>query len=151
MMALFNGEHVIDDSTPIQQTDPPAGMSKGLMLGMRTTPFGMMFGTTAMPDELLIPRSEWQARIEEMEQRKSRLSDISIAAGLPCLDQNGTNLCWANAPVHCVEILRVAQNQPMVPLSPASVGACREMARQCHQPAVLHPGEYGYCRGLQGD
>lgn len=71
----------------------------------------------------LIPRSEWPGRIEEMEKTKTRLSDLCTQADLNCLDQNGTNYCWANAPVHCVEILRVVSGQPKIYLSPASVAA----------------------------
>lgn len=70
----------------------------------------------------VIPRSEWAERIEEMERTKSRLSDVCKRAGLTPLHQGQTNFCWANGVVHCVEILRVAQGQPMVRLSPASVG-----------------------------
>ena len=120
---LYPGELVIEGTTPETVTNAPAGFSTGLKLGMRTTPYGQMYGTEAFPQGLVIPRSEWQARIQEMEERKSRISDISLQAGLPCKDQNGTNYCWINAPTHCVEILRVMQNQPMVILSPASAGA----------------------------
>jgi len=77
-------------------------------------------GTSDMP---LIPREEWDERIEEMERTKSRISDLCIAANLPCKDQNGTNYCWINAPTHAIEVLRVIQNQNLILLSPASVGA----------------------------
>jgi hypothetical protein len=118
---LYPGEMVIDDGTPAAVTDPPPGQRRGLNLKLRTDE-GYAGVADLFPSELLIPRSEWQARIQEMEERKSRLSDISLAAGLPHKDQNGTNYCWINAPVHCVEIVRVIQNEPMVILSPASCG-----------------------------
>jgi hypothetical protein len=38
------------------------------------------------------------------------------------LDQNGTNYCWINAPVHCVEVIRTVAGQQLVRLSPASCG-----------------------------
>jgi hypothetical protein len=75
------------------------------------------------PAELLIPRSEWQERIKEKEERKTRLSDIADRAGLPCKDQSQTNYCWINAPTYALELIRILQNQPMVILSPASGGA----------------------------
>jgi len=70
----------------------------------------------------VIPRSEWAARVEEMEKTKSRLSDMAYLAGLKCKDQNGTNYCWINGPAYAMEMLRVAQGLPVVYLSPASVG-----------------------------
>lgn len=71
----------------------------------------------------LIPRDEWPDRIKEMDETKSRNSDLLDQAGLGVLNQDSTNYCWINAPVHCVEGTRVMMNQPMVRLSPASVGA----------------------------
>jgi hypothetical protein len=119
---LHPNEPVIDDSTPEPQ--PPAGQLRGLDLRMRPRE-GHAYGDLAaqFPSNLLIPRSEWQARIEEMEQTKTRISDLIRQANSPCKDQNGTNLCWINAPVRCVEIMRIIQNQPHVTLSPASAGA----------------------------
>ena len=71
----------------------------------------------------LIPRNEWAARIKEMEETKTRLSDIVDLAGLKSLDQNGTNYCWCNAVVTAMETLQAVQNQPIVKLSSASVAA----------------------------
>jgi len=71
----------------------------------------------------IIPRSEWDDRIKEMEQNQTRISDMLLQAGIPPLDQNGTNYCWANATVYTVIITRAQQNQEYVPLSPASVAA----------------------------
>lgn len=120
---LYPGEPIINDTSPTDFEVAPAGMSKGLELGRRG-PADYAYGEFAdpFPDSLLIPMSEMEARIKEREERKTRLSDIADQAGLPCKDQNGTNYCWINAPVHCVEINRVWQNQPMVILSPASCG-----------------------------
>lgn len=119
---LYPGEPIYHDGTPLESSESPSGHSKGLKLSLRTTAFGAIPNAQPFPADLLIPRSEWQSRIQEMEERKSRISDISIQAGLPCKDQDGTNYCWINAPVHCVEIVRVVQNQDMVLLSPASCG-----------------------------
>jgi len=80
-------------------------------------------GFAAPFDIPLIPRSEWRDRIEDMERTNSRLTDLCDSAGLTVLNQQNTNYCWSNGPVHCVEILRLSQGQPLVRLSPASVAA----------------------------
>lgn len=117
-------DHIIDDSTTADRLLHFGG--KGLDLSSR----GMMTAAEAyqgvadpFPAELIIPRSEWRARIQEMEEQKSRLSDLILQAGLPCKDQERTNYCWANATSHAVEIARALQNEPQVILSAASVGA----------------------------
>lgn len=112
----------IDDGTPDRDLFPP-NKGRGLSLAGRAP--GLAYGSTArpLPPEWLIPRSEWQARIEEREARKARLSDIVDQAGLPCKDQQQTNYCWANATTHTLEIVRAVQGEPTVILSAASVGA----------------------------
>ncbi|MES2790087.1 MAG: C1 family peptidase [Planctomycetota bacterium] len=120
---LYPGEQIIDDSTPDSHFDlTPDGMSKGYQ-GMFRSQQSADELTVPFPAELLIPQSDWQGWIEETEARKSRVSDLVTQAGLPCKDQASTNFCWANAPVHLLEVSRVIQNQTMVILSPASV-AC---------------------------
>lgn len=114
-------EVIIGDETPERDYATPEGFSTGLDLGLRNVGYGEVPYCSGF-DLQLIPRSEWQARIQEQEQRKTRTSDLTTQAGLPCKDQNGTNYCWINAPVYCVETIRVVQNQPMVLLSPGSVG-----------------------------
>lgn len=122
---LYRGEMIINDETPAsvfeEQVD---GQGRGLQLEFRG-PGDFEYGEYAspFPQHLLIPRSEWQARIEEMEAMKSRLSDVIRFANLPHKDQANTNYCWINAPVHCLEISRLLQNQKPVSLSPASAGA----------------------------
>lgn len=118
---LYPGEVVWDDSTPVAATLPPSGFSTGLDLSLKGA-FNYAANAEPFPDELLISESEWEERIKEMEETKSRLSDLAIQAGLPCKDQDGTNYCWINAPTHCVEVVRLVQNQPLVILSPASAG-----------------------------
>lgn len=71
----------------------------------------------------LIPRSEWQARIEEMEKTRSRRSDLMIARQIPSLDQNGTNYCWTNGVVTSIYAVRCGARLPHIDLSPASVAA----------------------------
>lgn len=74
-------------------------------------------------DLTVIPRSEWDDRIEQMERDKSRLSDLLDQYQVPVKNQRSTNYCWIFAPVHCAEIVRVKQGNAYVSLSPASCGA----------------------------
>lgn len=67
-----------------------------------------------------IPRSDWDAMIEEKDAKKQWLTDYDV----PIKMQSRTLFCWCFAPVHCVEIKLVEMGCGYVPLSPASV-ACR--------------------------
>jgi len=119
---MYPGEIVYADDTPDEHFTVPEGMSTGYK-GMFRSQQSADELTVPFPKELIIPRSEWQARIEEHEKRKTRISDVVNYVGLPCKDQARTNFCWANAPVHLLEVALVRQNQPMTILSAASV-AC---------------------------
>jgi len=144
---LYRYETIIDDSTHSALLLEPDGMSKGLMTGPRPAGEGYQ-AAVPFPAHLMIPESEWQARIQEREERKTRLSDLVDQAGLPCKDQNGTNYCWINAPVHCIEIMRVVQNQATVILSPASAGAVIKNFRNVGgwgDEGLQHLEEHGCC------
>ena len=69
----------------------------------------------------IIPRSEWPARIQQMQQEKSRLSDLISLERIPCLNQASTNFCHANSPALAIMALRAVQGQSFVLLSPASI------------------------------
>ncbi len=124
MPTLFQGMPIINDSTKEEATAPPKGQSRGRR---KPREAGMLSdtvrGVTRFPEEMIIPRSEWQARIAEREERKARSRDITALNRLPCKDQGQTNFCWANAPVYALELRRLRMNLPMRLLSPASV-AC---------------------------
>ena len=116
--------YIINETSKTSLFEPPAGLSKGLDLSLRPRSGRAYAGLAEpFPAKLLIPRSEWQARIEERERRKMTLRGISARAGLTVLDQNGTSYCWINAPTHGCEVIRALQGQPTVRLSPASAGA----------------------------
>lgn len=127
---LYDNEFIIndDESTNVFATARP-DQGRGLQLELRG-PKDYEYGglATPFPQELLIPRSDWQGMIQEQEEQKSRISDLIRFHKLPHKDQATTNYCWINAPVHCLEIVRLQQNQngpngkPVI-LSPASVGA----------------------------
>jgi hypothetical protein len=102
---------------------PPVGLTKGREpRDYSKQPF-LSMGGSAPFDLPLIPRSEWPDRIADMERTKSRLSDIVLQAGIPSLDQNGTNYCWCNAVVTALETVRCVMGLPYVQLSSASVAA----------------------------
>jgi len=71
----------------------------------------------------IIPRSEWPARIEEMERTKTRLSDFWIAANLDSPYQNGIPYCWIYAVATAMTTLRLTAGLPFVRLSAESAGA----------------------------
>lgn len=101
----------------------PADKGRGLDLTGRPPGYAYAGVAEPFPRELLIPRGEWQARIKEQEERKTRIPDLCDFHGIKVKNQERTNFCWANAPTHCVEIIRGIQNQGPVSLSPASVAA----------------------------
>lgn len=71
----------------------------------------------------LIPESEWISRTKQNEESRSNIKSLCVDLGLPCLDQNGTNYCWINAPVHCCEITHLQNTATIISYSPASAGA----------------------------
>lgn len=104
----------------------PTHHRAGLDLSQRDPQAKFAYGATAPSagESLLIPVSEWRARIEEMKERKSMLSDFIKASGVKVKNQGSSNFCWANAPCTALEIVRAQQGQKYVELSPASV-ACK--------------------------
>lgn len=98
----------------------PQEFGRGLDLSLKGEA-GYGDAATGFPDELLIPRSEWQARIEEKEERHSRLSDLRSLYGHRTKNQKQTSMCWSFGTVTCCELRRLAQGEPLISLSPASV------------------------------
>ncbi len=72
----------------------------------------------------LIPRSEWDARIQERKAQKSGLKDKAKAMGFRVLDQNGQGCCWAYSVATSIMLRRMAANQGMERLSAHAV-ACK--------------------------
>jgi Papain family cysteine protease len=80
-------------------------------------------GSVARLDIPLIPRTEWAARIKEMEERKNGLKDLILQSGRPNKNQGQTNYCWTNAVVRSMELIALLNGEPYINLSPASVAA----------------------------
>jgi hypothetical protein len=74
------------------------------------------------PASLLIPASEWQARIQERQERGNTTRALMAANGIQIKRQT-IGYCWIFAPTLAVEIARVQQGNKHIPLSPASAGA----------------------------
>lgn len=112
---------IIDDSTPIDATLHP-GMSRGYVpRDYSQYPADMFAPPTDIP---LIPRSEWDARIDEQEATQSSLEHVWRRTGEPPLDQNGKGYCWAHSTTSAVMLDRMKANQPRVRLSAFAV-ACK--------------------------
>lgn len=126
---LYADEPIMNDDPSTAMVGDVSGRGTGLDLSSRgTVEFGYGAAAVPFPPELLIPEHEWQARIKEMEERKTRLSDYMTAFNLPMKNQKSLNYCWVFAPVHCLEVVRLMMGQRNaigrpVSLSPASVGA----------------------------
>lgn len=71
----------------------------------------------------LLPETEWDARIDQLERDRSTLKDFCLDSGLTVLSQGQTNYCWVNAPTFCCMILRLQETGRPVRLSPASAGS----------------------------
>lgn len=84
---------VIDDSTPIDALTPdPRDKGRGLELpeGFAKSYEGV---AEPFPRELYIPRSEWQARIQELQERKATFRDLAKRRGIKVKNQQTTNYC----------------------------------------------------------
>lgn len=109
-----NGEHKAKGLIPRDYEKYPVGY-------YRAAPAWDFF------DMPLIPQSEWSARIREMEDTKSRLSDIRRTASsgkpIPSLDQNGRGYCWAHSATMAVMMIRASMGLSYVRLSAYAI-AC---------------------------
>lgn len=112
---------IIDDSTPEAVTHDPAFSRGAVPRDFATDPPEMFAQPEGMP---LIPRSEWDARIDEQEAQQSSLEHIWKRSGQACLDQNGQGYCWAYSTGAAIMAQRMAANLPVVRLSPHAV-ACK--------------------------
>ena len=124
-------EFIIDDSTDDAPLLSPIvdGLAKGRGAVERdydAYPTEMFEPPSQM---LLIPRSEWSARIKEQEERKSRISDVLRMANIPSMDQGSNGYCWSHSTVSSVQAVRAINNQPYVPLSAYMVAAIIKRGR----------------------
>lgn len=76
-----------------------------------------------IPDKLIVPESDWPARIEDREKQRKTTNDVCKALGMWIKNQKSMPYCWVYCVTHAVEITRGMQGQKPVKLSPESVGA----------------------------
>jgi hypothetical protein len=112
--------NVIDDSTS-NDILYPKGFSRGY------DPSQVIPQMFAPPSELkLIPRSEWDARIDDQEKYKSSLWHMrqigADGSPMPTLDQNGQGYCWAYSVTRTVMYDRLKAGLPYRRLSAHAVG-----------------------------
>jgi len=113
-------EIVIDETTPNDLLFDPAFARGAVPRDFAVDPPEMF----AAPAEMkLIPRSEWSARIKEMAEQKSRLSDLLKGRGIKPLDQKDRGYCWSHSTTMAIMATRARANQPDVRLSAYAV-AC---------------------------
>ncbi len=111
---------LIDDSTPNDVLFDPAYSRGGLPRDYSVSPIEMFAPPSSIP---IIPRSEWDARIDEQERTESSLEHIWKRSGQSPLDQDGKGYCWAHSTTVGVMATRARMNQPNARLSAFAV-AC---------------------------
>jgi hypothetical protein len=145
---LGRHDFVIDDATNNDHLFDPIidgeRKARGLVKRDYTIDPPEMFAPPA--DLQLIPRSEWDARINEQEEKQSSLEHIRLAGdgGQPIksLDQGQWGFCWAHSTTAAVILVRAVNNQPLVRLSAFAV-ACtiknyRDQGGWCGESAKFH-------------
>jgi len=123
-MSLFAGEKVYDDSNfkelvgdgtsviangerrLLSRMAPPKGHNPGGYSAVWETAFKK------------IPRTEWDARIEEQIKLKTRISDYQRYAPM---DQDGLPTCWTQGPCGAFMATRAIMNLPHIDLSGCSL------------------------------
>ena len=124
---LIDDDNWKDEMNPV--VDGEQMMTGAVPRDLTVQPYCSGEGAFDAADEMpLIPKSEWSARIKEMEQTKSRLSDIRRIAlngkPIPALDQNPQGYCWAYSTGSAIMLARAVANMPYVRISPHAV-ACK--------------------------
>lgn len=146
MPSFYEGVPIINDSTP-EEEYMSATFGRGLDLSLRTAE-GYAGVASPFPPALLIPRHEWQARIEERKAKKATMRDMAKLYNIACKDQKSISYCWVFAPTHCMELIRAKQGQKNILLSPASAGAQIKNFRNVGgwgREALAFIANYGVC------
>lgn len=118
-------ELFIDDDAGWQNRAYFGNARRGLQLSLRPNTDDYAYEDFAAPvgDSLQIDPSEFQARVQEIEDNEAQISDQVKYAGLKAYSQESTNYCWIFAVVNAMRIAMMQQNQPPVDLSPAWAGS----------------------------
>lgn len=105
---------LIDDTTPLDNLTRPEN-GRGLVpRNYATDPPEMFAPPSSIP---LIPRSEWDARIQEQDRTGSSLEHLWRRSGHPHLVQGEWGYCWGHSVTHTLMTDQLKRNAPFVPLS----------------------------------
>lgn len=111
---------VVHDGTPWEDAAPPPGFSTGLIQrNYSSHPPGYLPCAEPFPDEMLVPESAQQARLDAQVVEHASLYDLRMDNYdvLKSLNQDGLGLCWAFSSTKSCMYLRVAMGEPPVRLS----------------------------------
>lgn len=117
---------IIDDSPATRVIEHPFGVAYGLVPRDLTVDPPEMF---APPSQIqLIPRSEWDARIDEQEEQQSSLEHLFFRDGsdkpaFVNLDQDGNGFCWAYSVAHSMMLAKLKTNAKVDRLNPHSMAS----------------------------
>ena len=117
----LRGDLVIDDNIAAGFAQQNRGRGRGYMArDWDANPFASYANAFSAP---VIPRDEWDERIEELERTKSLLTDLEAYRKVPVLDQKKTNYCWCYGAVAGIMARSAAQGTAIPDLSAASAAA----------------------------
>lgn len=71
----------------------------------------------------LIPRDEWKDRIDDLKDKKARLTDILDQLQILADDQNGFGYCWSYGTVQAFILTRAIMGLPYRKLNPHALAA----------------------------
>lgn len=112
---------IIDDSNWEQHVTPSNEHGTGYEQRDRAAWPVASSGFSKAFDLQVIPRSEWDDRMQAMKD--ANLRKVLERENISPLNQGSSNFCWTNALVTGLEAQRAASGMPYVKLSPASVAA----------------------------
>lgn len=117
------GDHNADVVVQAYAENPEFG--RGLDESCKTSIEGFSTSFNAM-----VPREEWNERIEEMDRKKMWLDDLvddmidrGEWTGPRVLNQRNLPYCWVFGVTYSIMLTRAKQGEKYIPLSPTSVGA----------------------------
>lgn len=154
---VHGADRLIDDGPLDSDLVFPVSFGRGYAeRDYREHPVEMFAGPSQIP---LIPRNEWDARIEEQEREQSSLEHLRDrelgGQPFPSYDQNGEGYCWSYSVGGAVTLSRFANHQPTVRLSCHAVacvikqfrdegGWCGLSAQFARGQDPKHPDKAGY-------
>ena len=74
-------------------------------------------------DVPLIPRDEWKDRIDDLADKKARLTDLLDSLQIKADDQDGFGYCWAYGTVQAFILMRAVAGLPYKHLNPHALAA----------------------------